>query len=464
MDKFENHIKQKLQGFEAEPPGDLWPGIAERLDKGSGRRFIWYKVAAALAFLLIAVYSAWFILPRTGNSESLAITEPKAEINENIPLQNQAGESIIPEEQPGSASILNQQISVDESYTVYTEVIPEDLIAYTEHDSETVSDLQIFEPSIELAMIQPYTTVHFNVGGEVPINISSDRNETISENVSSHTVPLIASTDATFASSSAERVSGFSISAYLAPNESYRFQSRSALIPHESMESGLSNIGGGLNLHYRFNKRFEIQSGIAYSRWGQRVHDITVYSHPSKTPLYTFNGEPTSRHPQSMITSMGSILFTNQSYYYADVSSSRILTLKGTYDDSNVRLLGKTGSGLVQQFEFLEIPLMFRYKFIDRGFFIAAKAGASANILRSGKVLLDETGSNAVIGNIVDVITYNFAGSGGLVFGYPITSKVNILLEPTASVFINPLGVNTSLSGKTYPYNYSLFVGISYDF
>jgi hypothetical protein len=464
MDKFENHIKQKLQGFEAEPPGDLWPGIAERLDKGSGRRFIWYKVAAALAFLLIAVYSVWFILPHTGDSESLVVIDTQAEINENILLQDQAGESIIPEELPGSVSVLNKQESIDATYFASTEIIPDDLIAYSEDFSGTVSDLQIFEPSVELAMIQPYTTVHFNVGGEVPINISAGRKEAISENVSSYSVPLISSTDATFASYTPERVSGFSISAYLAPNESYRYQSRSAVIPHESMESGLLNIGGGLNLHYRFNKRFEIQSGIAYSRWGQKVHDITVYSHPSKTPLYTFNGLPTSRHPQSMITSMGSILFTNQSYYYADVASSRVLTLKGTYDDSNVRLLGKSGSGLVQQFEFLEIPLMFRYKFIDRGFFIAAKAGASANILRSGKVLLNETGSNTVIGNIVDVITYNFAGSGGLVFGYPITNKVNLLLEPTASVFINPLGVNTSLSGKTYPYNYSLFVGISYDF
>jgi hypothetical protein len=31
-------------------------------------------------------------------------------------------------------------------------------------------------------------------------------------------------------------------------------------------------------------------------------------------------------------------------------------------------------------------------------------------------------------------------------------------------MFINQLGVNTNLSGKTYPYSYSVFVGLSYDF
>jgi hypothetical protein len=464
MDRFEKHMREKLQMLDVEPPADMWPSIEQRLDKASGgRRFVWYRVAAAVAVLMVALYSALFFVPGMfKTADDLVIADE---------IENTG--SFLPESDVITGEQLSGQLNLP---------APQSLIVYSESGFVAESDRSgsgLFDQSSQILVetqftqqehlaglekIIPVTRVNLSFGtGNLLAERSMEKPNSVGELIDFGLEPgsqpaLILSAKESI------KTTGFSLSAYFSPQESYRYQASTSYIPYESVESQLRSMGIGMNLHYRLSPRFEIQSGIAYSRWGQNVHDIAAYSHPSKIPLYTFQGKPTKRHPQSMITSMGGILFTNQSYYYADVSSSRVLTIRGTFDDSNVRTLGKSGKGLVQQLDFLEIPLVMRYRFIDRGFFVAAKAGVSAHILRSGNVYLEESGKNTLIGSIVDVHTYNLAGTGGLVFGYPLGNKINLLVEPTASMFINQLGVNTNLSGKTYPYSYSVFVGLSYDF
>ena len=161
---------------------------------------------------------------------------------------------------------------------------------------------------------------------------------------------------------------------------------------------------------------------------------------------------------------MGAILFTDQSFYYADLSSGRVFTLKGSFDESNLEVLRKTGLGLVQHFYFLQIPLMARFQFFEhRLFSLSAKAGLSANIFKSGRVLLDDPHNQDVIGNIVVVSNYNLAGSFGVILGVPVANRINLLIEPTFTMFINSLGENANISGNTHPYSNAVHVGLSYD-
>jgi hypothetical protein len=464
MDRFEKHISEKLQGLDIEPPADMWPSIEHRLDKASGgRRFVWYRVAAAIAVLMVALYSALFFVPGMFKTVDEQVVYDETESTGSFLPETDA---IIAEQLPGQINLPAPQSLISHSGSGLVPETDRSGSGLFDESSLILVETQFTQQErlAGLEKIIPVTRVNlsFDPGhllAQRSIEKPNSGDELMDFDLEPGMQPVLL-----IAAKESIKTTGFSLSAYFSPQESYRYQTSSAYIPYESVESQLRSLGLGMNVHYRLSPRFEIQSGIAYSRWGQKVHDIAAYSHPSKIPLYTFRGEPTKRHPQSMITSMGGILFTNQSYYYADVSSSRVLTIRGTFDDSNVRTLGKTGTGLVQHLDFLEIPLVFRYRFIDRGFFVAAKAGVSANILRSGNAYLEDSGKNTLIGSIVDVNTYNLAGTGGLVFGYPLGNKINLLVEPTASMFINQLGVNTNLSGKTYPYSYSVFVGLSYDF
>jgi hypothetical protein len=256
--------------------------------------------------------------------------------------------------------------------------------------------------------------------------------------------------------------SNFTLAAYFAPQQTYRFQSNNVSNPMHSLESEILSFTSGMMIKYRLGKRLEIQSGLGFNRIGQSVNDIASFSHPSNMPLYSNDGATIGAHPQSMSTSMGGIIFNDQSLYFADIGSSRIITLKGSYNDSNVNLLNKSGTGLIQHFEYLELPLSLRYKLLDKQLDVSAKAGIAANYLLSSKVYLQGTQFSSPIGESVGISKFNFAAMGGLVFSYPLTSQMDINIEPTASMFIRPIGQVKNLSNETYPYAWSVLMGISY--
>ncbi len=56
--KFEDNIREKLEGREIEPSGDAWKKLSERLDEKSKKKSnytIWYAIAASIIGILIAV-------------------------------------------------------------------------------------------------------------------------------------------------------------------------------------------------------------------------------------------------------------------------------------------------------------------------------------------------------------------------------------------------------------------------
>jgi hypothetical protein len=435
MDSFEKNIKRKLEDFQPTPPDAIWPAIESQLGNSSGSNISAWKIAAAIATLIVTSLSVVLLKPASENSETLATNFSNA-IETPVALEN--------------------VLSENEVYANITSVIQED-----NHKpiSEHISEVQL-QRLFTAGSMEPI----------MPMGIDPIENINLSKRILASVFGFddlekerVAETKYQVALSSSPITgnSALALSMFFAPQQSYRYQSQSAFIPFESIESQMQSFSFGVNLHYKINSRFEVLSGLAYSRMGQRVHDIAVYSHPSQTSLFTYNGEPTSRHPQRMSTSMGGILFTDQGYYYADASSQRVLTLKGTYDDQNVKLLTKSGNGLIQQLNYLEIPVSVRYKFFERGFSLMVKSGISAHMLRSANVFIEGDNQNPV-GRTMDIYKFNWAASAGLVMQFPLNNQLNLLLEPTSTMFIQPIGMNTH--GKTYPYNHSVLIGLSYGF
>lgn len=159
---------------------------------------------------------------------------------------------------------------------------------------------------------------------------------------------------------------------------------------------------------------------------------------------------------------MGGINFKDQSFYFADISSSRIFALKGSYDESNVNLLNKTASGLIQHFGYIEVPIVFSYKIIDRMFSMSVKSGIAANFLYTNNVYLQGSAYTRSIGESAGISPLSWSGTGGLSFSYPVSDRVNVALDPTFTMFLTPMGQFRTLTRETYPYNYSLFMGIKY--
>jgi len=464
MKRFENEIQRKLSDFEVEPPQEIWAAIENRLDKKEKAPvFFWRKFAAAAAILiLLASVSMMFIIP-------LFFSTPKVADN-SLPTPTN-GQPTLPK--PPSGDLNEPQ---DKRSTINNTLIANNTAPVSAKENESILNNSTLSNNILGTAPENFTdnTLNFQIPDPLPPLASQIEILTQSPKQLDHNyTPLLAKIPDRFTKYTITQnnnlpptmaSSAFSVSGYFAPQQAYRFQyGPGATGFTESLESEIMSFATGVQVNYRLNKKWEIQSGIGYNIIGQRVNDIASFSHPSMMPLYSNDGNTIRQHPQSMSTSMGGIIFTDQSLYFADVSSTRIITLKGSYDESIVNLLNKNGTGLMQQFEYVELPVSVRYQLFGRGLTVYAKAGVIANYLLSGDVyLMGNMPSNDPIGRSVGVSNFNFAGMGGLAFTYPLTHRLHLNLEPTATMFLRPMGQVNNLTRETYPYSWSVYMGIAY--
>lgn len=453
MNQFENDIRKKLNGFDAEPPQDMWSKIESRLDNKPTLWVVYRRRVMAAAAVLLIVLSGSLLLITSIGTDPVQLTQ-ESSVTQEQPAPGATMPTAIPEpyDQPqeitmeAGSSLTDPQLST----LLALEVKPEAAIAREPSEVMTVS---VFEnhlpasiPGLSASLdqqVNQHSIASWKPSFEKPVGTTTEPSLTLA--------------------SATETNIPFSFSAYFAPQQAYRYHLGNMINPLQGLESEILTFSSGILAAYQINNRWQIETGLGYNRLGQQVNDIASFSHPSMMPLYTSNGTPISEHPQSMSTSMGGIVFTDQSFYFADVSSARIITLKGSYDESIVNLLNKTGMGLVQYFEYLEIPVNARYKIFDRGLTVHTTTGIAFNYLLTGDVFLAGKTQSTPIGKSVGINTLNFSGSAGIAFGYPVTDRVRVSLEPRARVFLNSMGPVRNLTRETYPYTFSVFMGLSYD-
>ena len=449
MERFEKNIQTKFRDFQVQPPEEIWGAIENRLVQKQDKRFLWLRIAAAILLLVVSITSLVIYQPFG------RIAEPMAEI-------------YVPEDEIFSAD--SETITAEPGSEIIYESKKTETFAARTSDTFTAetrrSDLDVTTDYLHISGLSELYPIGYN--NQLAFQYAQEEGYSISSIIISETpdaqkIDEIKSELLAFdIITPGPTQRGFAFAAYLAPQQSFRYQRNIAPFPYEALESQIFSFAAGLKFHYNINSRWEVESGIGYNLIGQAVNGITAFSHPSMIPLYSSKGEVISSHPQSMSTSMGGINFKDQSYYFADIASSRIFALKGSYDDSNVNLLNKSASGLVQHFGYIEVPLVFRYRIIDRMFSMSVKSGIAANFLYTNNVYLQGSAYTRSIGVSTGVSPLSWSGTGGFSFGYPISDRVNIALEPTFSMFLTPMGQFRSLTRETYPYNYSLFMGIRY--
>lgn len=108
--EFEELFRSKLDAFETEPSGKVWPGIVDGLDaaKRTRNRATWLSIAASV--LLLAGFSAWLIskqqpgLIKTAVSGGIAKTQKPAPVGNTFakPLKAQLPATVQPAIKPSN--------------------------------------------------------------------------------------------------------------------------------------------------------------------------------------------------------------------------------------------------------------------------------------------------------------------------------------------------------------------------
>ncbi len=462
-ENFENIIKKKLEGYQPQPPADLWDRLEYRLENNKNLGWKQYVRYAAAFLLLIA--SAWggyeFIYKNAVHEEVAYEAEHFAKPESLDPIT--LSESIRPEIHKKPARQVPEKtapIYEDDPDLLIAEediegIEKEDFYIKEKQQNDTITE-PADEPLQQIDFIEPtYADYQKIEVGEVSIH----RDEpSIDDMLAS--VELVG--DGVF-DDHAEYTSPWTLYVNASPQYAFRINSSNpkdlvgAKTILEQNENHLITYNLGLNFKYSLNERIEMESGLSYVRMGQSIRNIRVYNDRQRRPLFG-DGSLDFGHPQSVITSMGEISFNDPTLYFDDVHSDRVKMRRG-YDDPDNFELREKGDRLNQHLGFIEIPVVLRYNLYDRQTKIQLKGGVGFNYLVTNSVVLKQDGIRNSIGKTALVRNWNVSVSGGVAFLVPVSNNINFHLEPTANMFVTSM-----TQGKEYnvfPFGLSLSTGIS---
>ncbi len=439
MVKNESHIdvlfREGLKDIEVLPPESVWDNIKPAAGKRASR-IILYRIAAGLAIIVSLGMMAYLFtsLPEPGGRNQLA----SGDGNDMSKLFDAGyiGLNVRPAESEKTDQDEDLSVDVTRNNEVADEDITDDPPFLINYDSGVkLDDTQ--ESASGLSGFAEYDeNVNLNTGK--PVFIASGLS----------TVVLAEET----AKERKWRFGAMISPTYLSSDAGSRSLSPAGV----DNESAILSYSGGFSVSYKMTGRLSIQSGFFYSSLSRRVEGVASYSGFS---AFTSSKSGTKF---GVNTSSGTVNSTNNDVYLTDIVSSRIndYSLYDNFDPLKSDLI-PFGSQLKQSFEYLEIPLMLKYKIIDGKMDFNVLGGMSYNFLIANNAwAIGDEGSSILLGTTEGLENLLFSSSLGLSMEYDLNEKLTFNLEPQLRYFLNSGGD----LGSGNPYTFGVFSGMHFRF
>jgi len=239
--------------------------------------------------------------------------------------------------------------------------------------------------------------------------------------------------------------------------------------PNES-ESGLLAYAGGIRIAFSTGRRLSVQSGIYYSRYGQHINNVEtlIVNYIDNIPE-----SPVSRKYIAVTNSTGTISIDNPENTEYDIlmasstsdknefyTSGGIINADNLYPSSTVS--DNADITLTQYFDYIELPLLVKYKIFDRKIDFSFSGGLVTNFLIGSAVSIVQDGKSTRLGETTDINHVNYQGSFGMGFEYPITSGFALTIEPRFRYYLNPIDKSSQIDVR--PFSFGFFAGVNYVF
>jgi hypothetical protein len=215
---------------------------------------------------------------------------------------------------------------------------------------------------------------------------------------------------------------------------------------------------GGVAVSYKVNKRFSVQSGLYYSSVGQELSGISAFGGFSQYDYSKGDRNFTLR------TANGMVYTNNPDVFLRDnAAGNRIITMytNDIFDPAKANLKYLDNS-LRQNFGYLEVPVILRYKVIDKSVDLNIIGGVSSNVLVANSVYASIDGQKYEVGKTEGLNMISFSSSFGMGMEYNFSGNFSLNLEPTLKYYINPFSPVSGI--KIHPYSFGLLSGLTYKF
>jgi len=429
-------FRNGLKDFEVLPPPEVWDNIHPVI-KRKQRPFILLRAAALIAVVL----SMSFLAYRWSREISTGLDSAVMALNEEA-----ASPGISPSIDKPLYVASKENNPLKNSPKTLIENIPDNAI---EPENEKAT-------SPEVAYLQETNSLSMNnakpLHGPLLASLNSSQKNTFKINEPDQQyLP---------GNSTIKGTDRWSIAAMASPTYYSRFNSGNDELSKQLMasEQPLISYSCGVAFSYKINKRFSIQSGLYYSSLGQQVDGINSFG-GFQEYNYT-KGD----HNFEVLTTSGTVYTNNADVFLmANGPGERILT-NYTNDvfDPEKASLQYINNTLRQNFSYLELPIILRYKVIDRMIDFNLIGGVSYNLLVSNSVYTMVDGGKYPIGKTEGLNPITLSSSLGMGMEYNFSDKLSLNLEPTFRYYLNPF--NEVTGSKIHPYSFGIFSGVSYKF
>ncbi len=447
MSNMDQDFRNKLKNYQQTPPDEIWENIEQKLDARKTSGFLFYKIAASIAIISF-IASLYFYLNRTSYQYKYG--------------NNQVLTEIIKENKQLNSNKLNYtEVSIADNNSSEEQINGSVFL----HQKEIYIKNSQRNKNEEIASLMP-----------LPVTIENQKNNSAivlkkkhqKRSLFAEIFPEFYSKNFSKNNSSNSKANkNWMIGGAFAPAYSYRHLTENNAITgtnyYNNIESAVFTYSGGINVQYKPQKRLSIQTGIYYSSMGQDMEHISVYANN----IYNLMDEKYRDryiNTYNIANSAGEINVNSSLVYFDETATARVKNLsdaKSSYDLSDP-IFNKLNANIRQSFEYIEVPLIFRYKIIDKIIDINLIGGVGAHFLIGNNVYLIYENSKDVIGKTNGVNDINYSGSFGFGLEYPILNSVNILIEPSIKYFLNPINANSAV--ESHPYSIGIYTGVSYSF
>ena len=460
----DNIIRQKLEGFSAQPPAHIWGNVQRQLAAQKRKtRLMYIGSISAAAVVVLAFMAGWYF---NGNS---AIEVNTKAANEIIQPEKNTIENDVQTTETASQNTIRQSTNKSEvsnnkdtgslitasSSSSQTETSKQAKISQSAASSEQVNIAKMESADVRLAQNKlPNKTLAVKSKGLPADYLTENEKFLVAENIKNINSPD-------------KPNNNWKMGMFVAPGYSSYNASHSEGYSKNMTYSGSdgnSNVGGGFSVQYKTSKRWIVESGVYYAQNGQESEtsinffamnkDVEYGLAPNNSPYFA-NVVQVQNNKMEMNSTAGVIAFSGApkgAELSADFDASK----------SDIKNLYVPNGSFSQVFEFMEIPLFVRYRLVDTKFGVEFITGLNAGIVVSNNAYIDNKYGKQNIGETEDISPVNLSGTLGVGLNYALGKHFAVAVEPRFNYYLNSINTNSAVEFR--PYRIGFYTGVSYEF
>ncbi len=459
MNNSDNHMdelfRSRLEGYAPEPPAQVWDNIrSAATSRRRPGRMLYLRIAAAAAAVVLLFLGGRYLLT------------PPAALR---PVAEQPAPVAVPETR--SAEAFRPAVIAPENQPVITPAAPVVTLRQSGQKAPLTS------PDIRSSAVSAEKSSRLRLA---PLKNIDARLETASSAVGlqqkqTQGIPvgqftateraLIAANIATEVRSKKEETA-WKLGLRLAPGYSSHVASHSSQYARNmtySNDDPQTGVDAGIAVQFKTSKRWSVESGVYYAQSGEKSGNSLRYL-SSPNADYAFDRQSSTKYLNTVVNLSSGKVAMN--------STAGVIRFSKTPPQTEFAALPELSSGAVsamltegefaQLFDFVEIPLLLRYRLVDSRFGVDMVGGVSAGIVVGNNVYMEGQFGREYVGKTEDISPLNLSGTVGVGMVYALGKHFSLSVEPRLNYYLN--SINTDADIVYRPLRAGIYTGLTYEF